>query len=1100
MDTKYTISMCRPYLFLRETGSYQILPATATPGMLLGKISWPPTKAALVSHRFHDLVTTPHAWRDAFSRYFPGPDVLSPTTDITACTSSDSIASRALGSPRAEKRLFARLTELASWRSEYILRTRLLRSLGRGKPAPLLRSSTHFASQRGGSGHNTSATVTYSSQLFTTVDQINANFAIGPNRKPPRFIHGASDGGIACNSDPSTGKVDNWGLSDPQTFIQFDERFPGDAPWGLGAGEVIGCPNVMDVSPLFGVVYGEGSPGGLVYFRSLHEMRGRFLASSARTSAPELGIPRIPNTTESMCSVWIAKSDSLPTASGGLLGILSGSSCGVLTSYSLGSDGLRDQRIDSGMITARWVLSPGVPIIAIAADDSFSDLRRAKRRIIAVALNALGEVFYLCDVPKRPQTHRGSSLDEDSLERLPWATGRTVHWKLVEPTRRVARADPYNEWNVGGSHSPRSSWDGIGLTKDQITVETQEIEHLLGHKPNHFRMVCAGWDMRRKLEVDFAGDDGSGTGESVVVIKCGFGTEEIPLITRFTRCKMEDTATQRKEEFSELGQEHESTGHPSIFGGLDGASVTDNSPNLTKTSLSNPASVGEISKSNHEEWRATNLSLGPLKSAHITASAIDKSTFSLLSTLEDPLLGCSSNPAASSPLETPPQQLLRTLNLSEIPGQRARYVAIGTEDGKIALWDIRGPTSANSELMNELSTLRVIHTDSPQISCLAISALCLVHGGNDGLVQAWDPLASNLQPIRTLNSRFSSQARRRLVQAEASTQGVGINLFAAGAICLDPDPTVLRGMVSLGTHLRYWSYSSSAADHYTSRKRRLRRRSERGSANGGGQGHFSGTGRSALKDYIVNEKLELEHEKEQRRKEADRLAGRFGVGLLGQGESEAEVLAYARMLSEETFAKDEEKRRSESESTDSAMGGDSSSSWSSETVTPEGSAVGRSSPPPALTKHDDEIDADLAEAIRLSLGGGEHEAPSSVDTSSSLSAHAIASSSSGPALRSSADLPIRYVKSRRSSPSTSPPARRGDDRKSSTATSTFSATKENSPPPLESDLDFALQLSLAEERSRREVEEEGSSVVGRQGGGVGKGKGKEKEKEKKRAS
>jgi hypothetical protein len=77
------------------------------------------SSVALVSHRFHALVTTPHAWRAAFARFFPG--------NVTeAAIKTESF--------RTDKRAFCRLTALATWRSEYILRTRLLRSLSRGKP------------------------------------------------------------------------------------------------------------------------------------------------------------------------------------------------------------------------------------------------------------------------------------------------------------------------------------------------------------------------------------------------------------------------------------------------------------------------------------------------------------------------------------------------------------------------------------------------------------------------------------------------------------------------------------------------------------------------------------------------------------------------------------------------------------------------------------------------------------------------------------------------------------------------------------------------------------------------------------------------------
>lgn len=455
-----------------------------------------------------------------------------------------------------------------------------------------------------------------------------------------------------------------------------------------------------------------------------------------------------------------------------------------------------------------------------------------------------------------------------------------------------------------------------------------------------------------------------------------------------------------------------------------------------------------------EEWRTTEFALGGLKALQITTTAIDMSCYATLTISEDPLLSLSGASTASSPMTSPVGQMTQLSSSSDIPGQRARFFTAGTRTGIVLIWDIRAPMASNSDLINTVQPVRIVYTDSPQISCLALTSLYIVHGGNDGLVQAWDPLASNTQPIRTLHSRFSSRARRRLVQAEASPQGVGINLFAAGAICLDPDPTVLRGMVSLGTHLRYWTYSSTAADQYKSSKRRLRR-SQRGSNTSGER--FSGTGRGALKDYIANERYELEKEKESRQKEADRLAGRFGLGLLGEGASEDEMLAYATMLSEEAHASDEQKRRSESEQ--------KSSAWSSETVTPEA----QSSPPPV--RNQEELDADIAEAIRLSLSleqsGG---APSMVG-------------------EGAYEVPIKYGKSRRS-PSGSPPRARvgvGASAGGSRVTGQ------------EDDLDFALQLSLAEERSRKggageveaEVDEE-FPVLARGGSPHGSGKGKGK--------
>ena len=975
---------------------------------------------SLVSRRFHRLVTTPHAWRIAFSRFFPGSEALI-TLDTTSESSDDSEI-------RSGRRLFTRLTARASWRSEYILRTRLLRSIGRGKPAESS-SLAASGSSRPGIGSNGSAHITYNSDLISLVDHLHATFGTGHNKRPPHFIHGATDIGMASSSDPRTGKVDAWGFSDPLIARQFEDVHPGEALYGLGAGEVIGVPNTMDISQLFGMIYAEGLPGGRVYYRSTEEKRGRELARPLDISMPELGIPAsVP--TESINSVWIAKSFNVPDLSEGICGILVGSSSGLVSAYSLGTNPLRERRLERGELTARWVLSPGVPIIAIAVDENFSSDRQVLDSIWAVALNALGEVFFLRSFPVRPILERALKIDKVHLERLAWQTGRTVHWTLMEPTRRVARSDPFDKYEVDGSYSPRTSWDGICLSKDQIAAESKEINVFLQKKPKHFRTVCQGWDMRRRLEVDFAMGDDNGVGESVLVISCGLEEEQQAVIKRYTRCKVTESSD---EDLAGQGLTkvvaHGAASHGSIFG--DNKSLINELPTwsfkdsaTTRRSSTSPSDSG---RRTHfiEEWRTSVFLLGGLKLPRINTTAIDMSNFALLAAAEDPLLSASGPSSAQSPMSFPSEKT-PPHSLTDIPGQRARLFAIGTQNGTIILWNARAPIASNTILENTIAPIRIIHTDSPQISCLALNSLYLVHGGNDGLVQAWDPLASTLDPIRTLNSRFSSRARRRLMQAEASSAGVGVNLFAAGAICLDPDPTALRGMVSLGSHLRYWSYSSQAVDQYQGNKRRLRR-VERGSNQSGE--HFSGTGRGALKDYIANEKLELEREKRNKRQEEKRLAGRFGVDLLGPGASEDQILAYATMLSEETAQSDEVKRKSASDSE------------SSDTITEEAVTSLISS------AAEDDIDDDIAEAIRLSL-------QENSNTSLEAVGHAGAS-----------EIPVKYAKIKRNkaSPSGSPTG------SCAVGMSPKADWVPKTPAAELDDIEFALRLSQAEEESRAQT-------------------------------
>jgi len=868
----------------------------------------------------------------------------------------------------------------------------------------------------------------------------------------PRFIHGADESGAASSSDPSIGRVDNWGLADPVSFLQFAERFPGDAQYGLGPGEVTGMPNSMDVSQPFGMAHADGSPGGLIYYRNTDEHRGRLLAGSLGIGLPEVGIPRVMPANECMTCVWIAKNKTIPDLTNGLIGLIAGASTGIVNAYSIGTNDVSERRFERGEITARWILSPGVPIVAISIDEHFSDRRLQAGRIWVVAINALGEAFYLKDFPHRRSIAPSVKFSKENLDEIAWETGRTAYWTLVEPTRRVATPDPFDRSGVDGSYTPRSSCDSMGLSAQQIAGETREIEAFLGKKPIEFRKSCECWDMQRRLEVDFANDDQNGAGEAIFVIRCGLNEGQTASVDRFTRLLISDTIHHGDDKAFLM-----STGSPvpraatSLFGSV--TSPTDLPPTWSLNELDAPdaeangrhGSGMQVPPETFEVWRTSTLSFGGLKATQITTTAIDESTYATVTADNDPLLSMTSS-TTSSPIGSPFGANLKPGSTFEVPGQRSRFLAAGTKIGSIVVWNMRAPVSTTTDLTTTIEPVRIIHTDSPQISCLAMSALYLVHGGNDGLVQAWDPLASTLQPIRTLNSRFSSRARRRLVQAEASPYGVGVNLFAAGALSLDPDPTTLRGMVSLGTHLRYWSYSSNAAEQYKGSKRRLRR-SERGSNTTGEK--FSHTGRGALKDYIANEKADLERDKANRRKEEERLRGRYGLDLLGSGASDDEVMAYATMLSEEALANDQKRRDSESDLQS----------------IPEGSSAANM----AKDADDEAVDPELAEALRRSIE--ESEAVDSLPSSSYVV---------GPV-----EFAVNYKKSKRS-PSRSPKVHAAASAGSSRNTDV-------------DDLDFALQLSLAEERSRRELEaleEEDFPTLSNtrssssSGSGNGKGKGK----------
>ncbi|KAF7162602.1 hypothetical protein CNMCM6106_009472 [Aspergillus hiratsukae] len=926
---------------------------------------------SLVSRRFYSLVTTPHAWRIAFSRYFPGPYTVENGDRLAAADVSDNVASN--------KRYFSRLTALASWRSEYILRTRLMRSLARGKPAQFEPSKKH-GTVRAANVRNGSAVATYTSQLMYPVSHLGGSFGAEDAKKEPHFIHGASEQGIASASDPSTVKVGTWGLSDHQMFRHFADLFPGDTEYGLGPGDLVGQPNCMDVSQPYGMVYGEGCPQGRSYFISTTEQRGRFLGLVESTSQPQQGVPALNPATTSVTAVWIAKSSHILKMTGGLVGMLSGSSAGILTAYALGPHPTYEKRFERGQVTAKWAICPGVPIIGIAVDDNYSKKRSSRGRIWATVLNALGEVFYLTEIPRQPDI--AAKLSAEEVDQLAWKTGRSVRWELIEVSRRTARPDPFNRDPVDGGYSPRSSSDSMKLDEQQIAAETKEIERFLKFRPKHFRKVCEGWDMRRDLKVDFAGDDGHGAGESIMVIARGVGEDEKASIRRFTRILLNSDLQAASGTLPRVTGDATSR---SLFGGPSHTP----SPSSASDASSLPPSRTSISLSDtvcsvaNTEWRMSDFVFGDRKSVRITTSALDLSTYAVLTPDEDPLLGMSGGSGFSSAMSSPLPHMKQASSNPEVPGNRGRYLAVGTATGLVFVWDVRAPSGKSTDIINPVSPLRIIQTDSPQVSCVALTSLYLVHGGNDGLVQAWDPLASTTRPIRTINSRFSSRARRRLVQAEASMHGVGNNFFACGAICLDPDPTVLRGMVALGTHLRYWAFSSSGADQYKSSKRRLRRGHKGSNVTAEGQ-RFSSSGRGALMEYIEDEKVEMERQKVADAKERAHLSNRFGVDLLGPDVSEEQLLAYAQLLSEEAFASEAVKR---GEAVDSSV----VSTSPSDTIGRNDSSVAAddysSSSSPYQDTIDDDLTPDIAEAIRLSLldeGSPQQNSPFSLKYSKNL--------------------------------------------------------------------------------------------------------------------
>ena len=212
--------------------------------------------------------------------------------------------------------------------------------------------------------------------------------------------------------------------------------------------------------------------------------------------------------------------------------------------------------------------------------------------------------------------------------------------------------------------------------------------------------------------------------------------------------------------------------------------------------------------------RCSKLVFGRAKNMHISATVLDSSNYAVTTAAEDITMR-----QARANQDLLAKQNAMSLDSDKhspfkIPGQRARFFAAGTRTGQIFVWDARAAVLSSANLESQVEPLRIIQTDSAEISCLALSALYLVHGGSEGLVQAWDPLGSTLQPVRTICSPLTRRAR---LAAQQDPNVPSRQLSAVGAIRLDPDPTVLRGIVAMRGKFRLWGYSSSTATNFDSK-------------------------------------------------------------------------------------------------------------------------------------------------------------------------------------------------------------------------------------------------------------------------------------------
>ncbi|KAF8544729.1 hypothetical protein BDD12DRAFT_800999 [Trichophaea hybrida] len=746
-----------------------------------------------------------------------------------------------------------------------------------------------------GRGNHRDLVVTYPARTGEfSVSHMAASFT--PNGI--RAVHASLESQLVTASDPTIGKIEKrqaahnplWNFD----FVPDFRRVRYDHPDYEVANDM-NVNWVMDISEELGWIMGENVPDGRCFvhpYSSLYIGEGVGDASTGVYIQPGTGHPHESSAANRygfkplVTCVWIAKKRSACESTGAA--IIVGNSRGYIRVFSIG---FTKSSNDLKPITS-YCISPGIPIVQIKVDEDFLPRRLRQKRPWLVVINALGEVHYLREIPK---------------------PGVISGWRMIPQTSRIP-TPIYNE-----------------VFPDQQQEHEQRTE-LLNMDYFNIKLLWEGCHMDWFVEVDWAGANiiaGRAGTESSGSEYHQLGTAaNIPVLKRYHLRKVNPD---RRDKFVRKVVNGESSSEASRKKSVFGSGEVDMSARSRSVTLlaelpDNDENVdGNINS--RDEWTTTTLYM-PNSFTRITAYSMDNSHLARLTVAEDPTLQEGS------------------------PGGGGRLFAVGTNTGSIFVFSIR-PTSvpeSSSHMLEAVELpIRTIHTDSPQITTLAVSSLVIVHGGDDGLIQAWDPLGSTGLAVRTIHSRFSARARRRLEQHVGAQAMTADNQFAARCLILDPDPTNLRGVVALGTFIRYWSLSATDTGPKKARK----------AARGGGRSRGGATPsrtKGAIRKVIYGDEKAMRLERERERKEAAEMERRYGISSGRTALNEEEMLAYAQMISREAF---------EIESSGRSEVGSSLSGRSTDTVTPEGSVEGSAGM--GFARAVDPDNANLELALRLSL-------------------------------------------------------------------------------------------------------------------------------------
>ncbi|KAF3940091.1 hypothetical protein ABW19_dt0203281 [Dactylella cylindrospora] len=170
-------------------------------------------------------------------------------------------------------------------------------------------------------------------------------------------------------------------------------------------------------------------------------------------------------------------------------------------------------------------------------------------------------------------------------------------------------------------------------------------------------------------------------------------------------------------------------------------------------------------------------------------------------------------------------------------GGNGRLFAVGTNHGRVLVFNIRGnPTKRSSDILTPMRVCKI--PGSPKVTCLAVTSLSLIVGANNGAISVFDPLGSSTEPIRKIVHAMSIDAKKDYFQrtsqygwSRTEQENTWQEETSAYQLCVDPNARNWRGAAILGCNILYWDETDflnwQEADDLAARKKRRMENVER---------------------------------------------------------------------------------------------------------------------------------------------------------------------------------------------------------------------------------------------------------------------------------